>query len=218
MVLQSMSVYCASIFDIPAEVCRRIDQICNRFLWTEMEERKRMDLVNQEKVYNLKIGGGLRLRDLKIINLALKSKISYSLSCNEDRNWVKICKAKYLEPNTYFLKAKTIWWGSSFWNDLVKTRLILWAHTIWRIDDGSQICFWDDYWLDLNPLRTSFVDLANWASNGISKRVSSYIEIEERNHRWMKLLPASAELRVTMDVINHRLKNTQMHDGVDKPI
>lgn len=71
IVLQSMHVYYVLIFEIPSYIYSIIDQICNRFLWIGMEEKRRIAQVNWAKVYKPKAWGRLGLRGLKQFNQAL---------------------------------------------------------------------------------------------------------------------------------------------------
>lgn len=73
-ILQSIHVYCTSIFEILVRTCDRIGQICNRFLWMSMEEKKRIALVNWSKVCMPKSQGGLGIRRLQLFNMALWEK------------------------------------------------------------------------------------------------------------------------------------------------
>lgn len=52
-----------------------------------------------------KKGGGLGLKNIRIFNINLRRKLRWKLSYNEEKNWVKICQEKYLDPTINFLNA-----------------------------------------------------------------------------------------------------------------
>jgi len=70
-----------------------------------MEEKKRISQVNWDKVYKPKIQGGLGLRILRHLNMALWGKLAWKVSTGENMKWIHICQKKYLQDGSNFLKA-----------------------------------------------------------------------------------------------------------------
>lgn len=97
LVLQSILVDCASVFKLPANLCKEIDQICCKFIWSGTKEKQIMSLVCWKKICLPKKFGGLGLRRIKWFCEALRSKVGWKLSMEENKEWIKICKAKYMD-------------------------------------------------------------------------------------------------------------------------
>ncbi|KAH9298540.1 hypothetical protein KI387_030222, partial [Taxus chinensis] len=78
----------------------------------------RLPLVAWDKVTLPKGVGGLGLKDIKSMNLALMAKIGWWLE-HEQGLWVRILKSKYLMANQVtFVSNDVLPEGSIFWNGL----------------------------------------------------------------------------------------------------
>lgn len=78
-ILQSMAIYCALIFKVPVAISEKIDQICNRFLWTRNSETRKFTLVAWKTVCKSKRLGGLGLRRVKQLSKALRGKLAWRM-------------------------------------------------------------------------------------------------------------------------------------------
>lgn len=63
------------VFKVPIIICNKIDQICCKFLWAKGENDKNLSLVAWNEVCSNKMKGGLRLRKMKQVSLALRGKL-----------------------------------------------------------------------------------------------------------------------------------------------
>ncbi|XP_057816062.2 uncharacterized protein LOC131029568 [Cryptomeria japonica] len=72
--LQNVPVYALSLFKIPSKFVDAIENIQKIFLWSGVEDRKRIPFVAWEKVCIPKALGGLGLRVIKDFNNALLAK------------------------------------------------------------------------------------------------------------------------------------------------
>lgn len=57
----------------------KVEDIQNKFLWTRVEEKKRVTLIKWDTIYNPKSLGGLGLRKLQPFNKALIAKIGFNM-------------------------------------------------------------------------------------------------------------------------------------------
>lgn len=100
-----------------------------------------------------------------MVNQAMRAKFAWKLCHNEDREWVKICKNKYLEESNSLLTLRNPPKGSSFWNGLVEMRNYIMVKSIWEANNGQIILIWYDKWLG----STSLVDY-------VKTKISIYIQ------------------------------------------
>ncbi|XP_028066585.1 uncharacterized protein LOC114269469 [Camellia sinensis] len=96
-VTSSMPNHLMQTMEIPRRVCDQIDKLNRNFLWDNTEDRKKVHLVNWQQVCKSKRNGGLGIRQARVQNLALISKLGWKLTINSDELWCKILKAKYLK-------------------------------------------------------------------------------------------------------------------------
>lgn len=72
--LQNLPVYALSLFKIPSKFAEVIERIQKRFLWSGVEERKRLPLIAWENVFKHKALGGLGIRSICSFNQAFLAK------------------------------------------------------------------------------------------------------------------------------------------------
>lgn len=78
--LQGVPVYFLSLFKISIAMAEKLEKIQRSFLWTGMEEKSRISLVNWEVVCKPKYMGGLGIRKISDLNKALLTKINGNLT------------------------------------------------------------------------------------------------------------------------------------------
>lgn len=94
--LQSMTIYSTMVFKVPISVCNKIDQICCRFLWAKLNNNKSFSLVAQKDICIDKMQGGLGLRKMKHMSLALRGKLIWNQAIDLQKEWNHIIKQKYM--------------------------------------------------------------------------------------------------------------------------
>ncbi|GLJ43812.1 hypothetical protein SUGI_0912170 [Cryptomeria japonica] len=134
----------------------KLENIQKTFLWTGMEEKKRLTLVGWDRVCLLKAMGGLGTRKVSRFNKALMIKISWKL-LNKDADWSRIIRAKCLGnwDFSFVLKEEGLPRGSKIWNNILSCRDPLSHGLRWLIGNGMNILFWEDCWLGEKPLASS---------------------------------------------------------------
>lgn len=68
MTLQSQPIYVVFVFQMPSSLAKKLDQICNQFLWLRAKETRKMTLVAWDRDCNTKANGGLGLQKMKSLN------------------------------------------------------------------------------------------------------------------------------------------------------
>jgi len=107
------------------------------------------------KLCREKSKGGIGLRRMKHLNLVLRDKMDWQLPLKEDKDWIKICKSKYLNNHNQFLRIANPPYGSPFWNGIIKLKDWLGKNVKWEIGDGNNTFFWEDLWIRDTPLNSS---------------------------------------------------------------
>ncbi|GJY16874.1 RNA-directed DNA polymerase, eukaryota, reverse transcriptase zinc-binding domain protein [Tanacetum coccineum] len=144
-VLESTSVYWASVFKLPKTVIKEINGILKRFLWSNGDSAKGKAKVAWKHVCKPKEYGSLGLKDLENWNDALLTKHLWNIASKKDSLWVKWVHIKRL-------KDKNIWnvqydpsdsWN---WKCLLEIRDKVISRMQYEVDDGKKICMWQDKW------------------------------------------------------------------------
>lgn len=73
-VLNTIPIYTLSFYKAPAKVLSEIRHIQSNFLWGGSENKRTVHWVNWKTICSLRDNGGLRVKDVEILNLALLSK------------------------------------------------------------------------------------------------------------------------------------------------
>jgi hypothetical protein len=110
--------------------------------------------VKWEKVCKAKKNGGLRFKDLRMINISLLCKWWWLLESG-DRIWQDIVKLKYVKHSpTCSIPVRLQ--DSPIWKDLLKVRSIYLKGRGLKLNNGKLISFWKHSWLGYNPLCTIY--------------------------------------------------------------
>lgn len=120
----------------------KLERIQRTSLWTGMEEKKRLALVNWDKVRYLKNNGGLGIRKFSQFNKALIAKFGWKLA-NENADWCHIMSAKYLDQDKFhkILNLEGVPSGSKIWSNILNYRDIISHGLRWLISNGRSIHF-----------------------------------------------------------------------------
>ncbi|GJU60185.1 RNA-directed DNA polymerase, eukaryota, reverse transcriptase zinc-binding domain protein [Tanacetum coccineum] len=146
-VLESTSVYRASVFKLPKTVIKEINGILKRFLCSNGDSAKGKAKVAWKQVCKPKEYGGLGLKNLEAWNEALLTKHLWNIAAKKDTLWVKWV-------HMMRLKEKSIWnvqfdpsdiWS---WKCLLEIRDKVMDRMQYVVSDGSKICMWYDRWND----------------------------------------------------------------------
>lgn len=83
--------------------------------------------------------------------------MAWNLAIKEDRDWIKICKAKYLDSKNNFLRVVNPPYGSPLQNGIIKLRYWIYKNVKWKVGNGNDMYFWQDHWTKGKPL-ISFIN------------------------------------------------------------
>jgi hypothetical protein len=169
-VLSSLMMYMMPFFSTPKGVLNKLDYFRSRFFWQGDENKKKYGLTKWTILCQPKDQGGLGILDLNTKNTALLSKWLYKL-LTSDGMWQQILRNKYVGTKPL---AQAQWkiGDSHFLPCLMKVKPDFLHFGTFIVNDGSQVRFWEDSWLDGDPLKGHFPSLYNIA-------ISKFITIAE---------------------------------------
>ena len=146
-----MHLYWASVFILPAGIIHEIEQLMCGFLWCQGDMKRGKAKVSWEDVCLPKYEGGLGVRKLETVNIALMTSHIWKLITHKESMCVRWIHA-------YKLKNRSFWdvslisnasWG---WRKLLQIRNIVRPHIWYKIGNGEKASVWFDTWEARCPL------------------------------------------------------------------
>lgn len=98
-VLNSLPQYTMNVHKIPNITINKLNSIAKKFLWNASTQSNKKSPLNWKTITYHKNKGGLRIRNLIILNKAYIMKNTWRLIHEKDSLWVKVMKGKYF-PKT----------------------------------------------------------------------------------------------------------------------
>lgn len=147
-VTSSIPNYAMQTAKFPVSLCDRLDRLNRNFLWGDVDDKKKIHLINWDTVCQPKQLGGLGIKKSADMNQAMLAKISWRMFQNDKGLWATMFSEKYLKDGSIFNShyappndCSSIWRGVVYGAKLIRDNLK------WRVGDGSTIKFWYDHWL-----------------------------------------------------------------------
>jgi hypothetical protein len=161
--------YAMRTFLLPKSICNQLDKVFKNFWWGFSSSKTRnLFLKSWNFICTLKAVGGLGMRSMKDVNLALISKVGWTLLMGLDSLWVSQLIGKYLYSEC-FLSPSSLSSTSWLWKGIIKSKPIISQGACHRIHSFSFRSVWNSSWIPTvlfffspNPLplsRSSFLDL-----------------------------------------------------------
>jgi hypothetical protein len=117
-IAQSISVYAMSVFNLPKQICKEINNAIARFWWEGTENNRKIHWMAWWKMSVPKQDGGMEFRDLHSFNQAMLAKQCWRLLSDPDSLCAQVLRAKYY-PDGDLLNA-VLKKGSSFtWQSIM---------------------------------------------------------------------------------------------------
>ncbi|KAF5784203.1 putative RNA-directed DNA polymerase [Helianthus annuus] len=206
-VLESLPSYFMSLYRAPVKVVEDLEGIIRKFLWGGTHGAKKLYWVAWDRVASPKKSGGLGLRKLKEVNLALIAKWCWRFKTEKENLWAKVVGAIHSGESAWdFLPSrKTI--GGVWCNiaSLLKKPIVenfpIRRFIRGEVGSGESIFFWLDPWLFDIPLKEKFPDLFKLElvkNCSVSDRISGDglwlwkhdLEAESEKKEWTELSSA----------------------------
>lgn len=144
-VLESLPVYAMGTVIIPAKVLKKLTGIMRNFFWGGDSAKNYMSYVAWSRVTVPKGLGGLGLRSLKEMNMALVLKIAWKIASGSSSPWAETIQAKYC-PITGFWASTRTYSCTLLWRNLVGLKPLLQFHLVWKIGSGSTVRAFSQPW------------------------------------------------------------------------
>jgi hypothetical protein len=169
--------YAMITFLLPNSICSQLDKVFKNFWWGFPASKTRnLSLKSWNSIYTPKILGGLGLRKIKEVNLALISKLGWKLLTGSESPWASQLSGKYLQSGSFF-SPSSLSSSSWLWKGILKSKPIISLGACHRIHSFSALSVWNSSWIPTMPLfsphslplsRTSFPELriSDLISNG----------------------------------------------------
>ncbi|XP_058784295.1 uncharacterized protein LOC131659071 [Vicia villosa] len=156
-------------FLAPTKVLNEIRSIQSSFLWNGSEDKRTIHWVRWDTVCKERDEGGLGVKNVEVVNLALLSKWKWRILTDEEAVWRGILISRYGDVKRKVLvgdvsvteKAGSIWWRDLLLSDNYLSFLTHnFAGAIFcKIGSGTDTPFWHGCWAAQQSLVAAFPEL-----------------------------------------------------------
>ena len=150
-VLMGIVNFWNTVFKIPSQCIKDIEQLCSAFLWTGPELKPTGAKVVWRDICKTNEEGGLGIKDLKEVNLVYGLKLIWRPLVGESL-WGKWIKTNLLKKKSFWEVNEKTQTGSWMWRKLVKLREVARAFHMKAVGNGRRISFWYDRWSELGVM------------------------------------------------------------------
>ncbi|KAL0291063.1 UNVERIFIED_CONTAM: hypothetical protein Sradi_7036000 [Sesamum radiatum] len=204
----ALVVYWGMAFVLPKGILKEVEKRLCSFLWkgtlSSGYPKVAWDLVCRPTDE-----GGLRLRNVHILNQVLMSKHLWDV-IRGDRSsiWVECIYITRLRDRTVWMVSETT--GSWGWKKLLKLRSLLLPHIRFLVGDGMTFSLWRDPWHELGPVIHLFSRGPNLTRTDVAAPLASVII----NGQWV--WPVQGYRRNFMEFLQILHSLPTIHGGVDR--
>ncbi|KAL8160789.1 hypothetical protein V2J09_012278 [Rumex salicifolius] len=188
-VLSSIPVYSMGVVCLLISTYKEIDKIIRGFVWVSWVGHRKLHLVSWKELCRLKDHGGLDLRSMRELNLALIGKLRWRFLNDRDS-----LPTRCSSPRSN---------SSHVWKSILcGIRKVVVKGCAWNVGNGEAVSFWDDRWLLDSPLDE--VAVGSIDEQDCSRIVASYWSPEE-GWNWQELthiLPKQVRLQIPPMVVS----------------
>ena len=89
LVLNSIPIYTMQSALLPLGVCTKIDKAVRNFIWGSSQDKKGIPLLRWQKIILSKENGGLGIKKMRNMNVALMAKLGWRLLAKKDSRGVR---------------------------------------------------------------------------------------------------------------------------------
>ncbi|XP_026415795.1 uncharacterized protein LOC113311158 [Papaver somniferum] len=129
---------------------KQVDTDIREFLAGSRQEEEKNASLKLGVVQSAKEKGGLGLRSLYDLNLALVAKLVWRFLKEQDALWAQILRAKYLRDSSFW-EVKKITNCSTTWDAMLDNREQRKKCCIWLVGNGQSINIFSDPWVHTLP-------------------------------------------------------------------
>jgi hypothetical protein len=151
--LTNSPIYHMSVYLLPKSTISSMDKTRRTFFWQGGGTKKKYHLIKWETICKNKKKGGLRIKDLRKLNISLMCKWWWRLE-TEEGLWQEIVKYKYLKNKSIHEVSHRLN-DSPIWADLLKVKDIYLQGRSVSFGKGNLTRFWLEPWVYKDPLYLS---------------------------------------------------------------
>ncbi|XP_043717833.1 uncharacterized protein LOC122665760 [Telopea speciosissima] len=202
-VMCSIPVHNFSVYLWPTSIMELMERWIRNFIWCGDASSSKAITVRWSKLCRPKSEGGLGVRRLKELNLALLAKLAWFIKCDSSR-FVDFLRGRLLTANGSLKKGVK----SSILPSIRRVWEMVGVNERWIIGNGKKINFWFDRWV--NGQRVYDV-IAPYVTNprSLKDKVADYIDEGE----WSFPVLRSPELQVVCNqIMQIKLPTTEHED------
>ena len=135
-----MPIYFMSLFYLPRKVRLRLEKIQRDFLWGGGALVQKPHLVRGNLVCLEKMKGGLSVRNLALMNIALLSKWNWRFANEIEALWKQVISHKYSEEEGgWCTRAVSGRYGVGLWKVIRKEWLFLNGRLAYQVGSGQRV-------------------------------------------------------------------------------
>ncbi|OIT01438.1 putative ribonuclease h protein, partial [Nicotiana attenuata] len=125
---------------LPSRTLQEIDKTKRGFLWGTTTVKKKIHLINWDKVTMPKEMGGLGIRKAKNKNLSLLTSLVWRLLNNHSSTWARVISSCYNQTKSTNKASHT-------WKSLLKGWNYCREGIRWPVDKNPNMSIWDTNWI-----------------------------------------------------------------------
>ena len=151
LVAAALPCYAMSSFLLPNSLCNALDWIFNNFWWGFHPKRaKNLLLKAWDSLCLPKSLGGLGLRRMRDVYLALISKLGWKLHTRTTTLWTAQLQGKYLKTCSFLSPTSLSFSSSWLWKGNLKSKHLISKGAYNRIHSFSSLPIWSSPWIPTN--------------------------------------------------------------------
>lgn len=150
-VIYSLTSFWMSVYRLPKQCIKEIDQLCSAFLWSGPAMSSKKAKISWENVCKPKEEGGLGLRSLTETNRVCCLKLIWRI-LSQTTLWVMWIKRYLIRKGSFWSIKETSSLGSWMWKKLLKYRDLARSFTTVAVRSGVSTSFWFDNWSPLGRI------------------------------------------------------------------
>ena len=150
-VIHSITNFWMSVYRLPKQCIKEIDQLCSSFLWFGPTMSTTKAKISWDKVCTPKEEGRLGLRSLSETNKVCCLKLIWRI-LSQSTLWVKWVKRYLIRKGSFWSISDTSSLGSWIWKKLLKYRTLARSYVKIELRSGATTSFWFDEWSPLGRI------------------------------------------------------------------
>lgn len=146
----------------PKSICDSVDKYNRDFIQGDTDKKCKVHLINQKECCKPKSYGGLGLRSMRQLYVAILSKLRWRLIKDEGSVQANILKRKCFNNKSGLQVLSRKSGASDIQNGIVHGLDLLRMGCCQNVRNGKDVCFWKDVWLDNEALKNkALMEISN---------------------------------------------------------